>query len=517
MKKSLALISLVAAPLFAQTAAKVDVKVINVDVTVIDGSGKPVTDLTKNDFEVLEDNKPQTITNFSIVNGVAGRGEARAPVDLQLRRRVILLVDNNYIDKTDRDAALRALDQFIDTTYEGSYEWGLATIGQQLEIVQPLSSDKAAIHAAIAKIRNTPTASFRNAMDRSMLDDSIYQRSGLDVPAAFESRERTARNTQALANTTRGLIDAAHAFASTEGKKLAVLLTGGMDLNTAFSAADTASDRELQDKKTKSGQLIDVIVREANAANMSIHVLRVASRQNAAPQHDVDSRSSGRGIEGINISTDSDIRDTSSAWTIANGTGGLFLSSNAVRDSLGTIDSAASGPFYLLGYGPGHSDDRQYHRITVQVKRPGTRVVHRQGYLDLPADERIERLLRLRVSTLEPAADVPVTMSVNKLAAEGKPAISMLAGMPMSKVTLLPKDGNYVGRVHVYFSIFDATGKNVGFHHKVQDLSFPSGPPGGPFQYRMNIRLEPGEFTVAVTMRDDLSNEIGTAVQKIKL
>jgi VWFA-related protein len=505
-----------AVPLFAQTSAKVEVKVINVDASVIDAAGKPVTDLTKDDFEVLEDNQPEKITNFSLVNRVAPPPTAASShVNLQLRRRVILLVDNNYIDKSDRDNALRTLDQFIDTTFDGSYEWALAMIGQQLEVVQPFSADKAAIHAGIAKIRSSATTTYRDAMDRSMLDDSLYQRNGLDVAGGFESRGRTTRNARSLANTTRGLIDAAHAFASTEGKKLAVLLTGSMDLNTTFAAVDTSTDRELQDTKTTTGRMIDAIVREANAANMSIHVLRVAAHQNAVPQHDVDSHSSGRGVEGINMTSDADVRDTSSGWVIASGTGGLFLTSNVVRDSLNTIDAAA-GAFYLLGYEPQHGDDRQYHRITVRVKRPGTRVVYRQGYLDLPEDERIERLLRLRVSTLEPSNDVPVTMSVNHLNIEGKPAISAIGAMPMSRVTLLQKDGSYVGRVHVYLSIFDANGNNVGFHHKVQDLSLPSVP-SDPFQYRINLRLDHGEFTLAMSMRDDLSNEIGTAVQKVKL
>ena len=515
MRKLLAVWSLLASPLFAQTAAKVDVKVINVDASVIDAAGQPVTDLKKEDFEVLEDNQPQSITNFTLMNRPAARSEARTPAEMQLRRRVILLVDNNYIDRTDRDAALRTLDQFIDTTFDGTYEWAIGTISQQLEIVQPFSTDKAVIHAAIARVRGTATTSFRDNMDRSMLDDQLYQRSGLDVPGAFESRERTTRNARSLANTTRGLVDASHAFAAIEGKKLAVLLTGAMDLNMTFSAVDTSSDRELQDTKTATARLIDAIVREANAANMSIHVIRVASRQNAVPQHDVDNRSSGRGIEGLNIMANSDVQDTSSGWTIASGTGGLFLSSNAVRDSFSAIDSAVS-TFYLLGYQPTHGEDRQYHRITVRVKRPGTRVVYRQGYLDLPADERIERLLRLRISALEPASDVPVTMNVKALNAEGKPAISAVGAMPMSKVTLLQKDGSYVGRVHVYLSIFDANGNNVGFHHKVQDLALPTVP-SNPFQYRMNIRLDRGEFTLALTMRDDMSNEIGTAVQKIKL
>lgn len=508
----------IAAPLFCQSSAKVDVKVINVDVSVIDTSGKPVTDLKPVDFEVLEDDHPETITNFALMNRASNRAGARAVNDLELRRRVILLVDNNYIDKTDRDAALRTLDEFIDSTFDGSYEWALGMIAEQLEITQPFTSDPKAIHVAIAKIRSSATTTYRDAMDRSFLDDTLYQRSGLDVPAQFESRERTNRNARSMDNTARGLIQATRIFATVEGKKLAVLLTGSMDLNTTFASFDTGSDRELADTKTRTDKMIEAIVREANAANMSIHVLRVAPHQNAAPQHDVTHHSSGSGVEGINITAESDVRDTSAGWTIAAATGGLFLSSNSVRDSLAAIDAAA-GTFYLLGYEPGHGDDRQYHRITVHVKRPGVRVIHRRGYLDLPEDERLERLLRLRISALQPSTAVPVTASVNNLNLGGKPAVAVLAAMPMNRVTLLLKDGRYIGRVHVYLSIFDASGRNVGFHHKVQDLSLSPAERdqqlANAFRYRMDVRLDKGEFTLAMTLRDDLSDDFGTAVQKI--
>lgn len=510
----------VATPLLAQTAANVDVRVINVDASVIDATGKAVTGLRQDDFEVLEDGQPQKITNFTTVDRKPARTDAAGRTVPQLRRRVILLVDNNYLDKTDRDAALRTLDQFVDTTFDGTYEWALATIGQQLDVVQPFTADKAAIHAATANIRKTPTTSFRDTMDRSVLDDTLFQSSGLGAPAEFESRERTTRNTRALANTARGLFDAAHAFAAVQGKKLAVLLTGSIDLNTTFAPYDSGQDREIQDAKTTSNKIVDAIVREANAADMSIHVMRVVSRQNAVPQHDVTYHSSGKGVEGVNITAGSDIRETSSGWTIASGTGGLFLGSNRVRDSIATIDAAA-GSFYLLGYQPAHAEDRQYHKIEVRLKRPDTRVVYRQGYLDLPADERLEQLLRLRVSTLQPTVDVPVTIDVRNLNADGKPAISMLAAMPMARVTLLPKNGSYVGRVHVYLSIFDPAGKNVGFHHQVREILVPAAARekalADTFRYKMNVRLDKGEFIVAVTMRDDLSNEIGTAVQKITL
>lgn len=507
-------------PLVSQTSAKIDVKVVNVDVSVIGANGQPVTDLKPADFQLFEDNHPETITNFALVHGSPDRDGSRQSDDVELRRRVILLVDNNYVDKTNRDTALRALDQFIDSTFDGSYEWALGIIGENLKIVQPFTSDRTAIHSAIAAICKSATTTFREANNRSLLDDTLYQASGLDVPAEFESREQTTRSVRSLANSTRALIESMRLFAPVEGKKMMVLLTGSMDLNTTFAAFDTGSDRETADLKTETAKLIDAIVHEAGAANIGIDVLRVAPHEMAVAQHDVSNHSSGSGVEGININAGSDVRDTSAAWTIAAGTGGLFLSSNSIADSINTVDAAAR-TYYLLGYEPGHGDDRQYHRIDVRVTRPGVRVIHRQGYLDLPAEERLERLLRLQISALQPSTSVPVTVDVTHINVPGKPAVSMLAAMPMTRVTLLPKDGRYVGSVDIYLSIFDASGRNVGFHHEVQPLSFSPDQRdkalADAFRYRMNVRLDKGEFTLAITMRDDLSNDFGTAVQKVKL
>src|SRR5256885_17256223 len=42
----------------------IEVHVVNVDVVVTDRAGNPVTALKRGDFEVYENGKPQTITNF---------------------------------------------------------------------------------------------------------------------------------------------------------------------------------------------------------------------------------------------------------------------------------------------------------------------------------------------------------------------------------------------------------------------------------------------------------------------
>jgi len=72
----------------APVIEKIDVSVVNVDVTVTDRAGNPVRGLTRDDFEVFEDGRPQPITNFYAVEHapaaniaamltLPGRGEQR--------------------------------------------------------------------------------------------------------------------------------------------------------------------------------------------------------------------------------------------------------------------------------------------------------------------------------------------------------------------------------------------------------------------------------------------------------
>ena len=91
--------------------------------------------------------------------------------------------------------------------------------------------------------------------------------------------------------------------------------------------------------------------------------------------------------------------------------------------------------------------------------------------------------------------------------------------MPLARITVVPQEQNFVGRVHIYCSIFDENGRNVGFSSKTQEVTIaPTQLQGaGDFRYTMKVHLKKGAFTIVITLRDELSNEIGTATEAVRL
>src|SRR3954470_1065003 len=154
----------VAAP--APLVEKIDVSVVNVDVTVTDRHGQPVSNLTRNDFEILEDGKPQPISNFYLVENSSVRGEkteaveAAAPRRQRFRPKVLVLVDNLNTNKRARHRGLAKLEQFIDQHFDdGRYDWSIATVDSRVHLLLPMTSDKQVLHDVVAEIRRGGTKS----------------------------------------------------------------------------------------------------------------------------------------------------------------------------------------------------------------------------------------------------------------------------------------------------------------------------------------------------------------------
>ncbi|HYS56278.1 MAG TPA: VWA domain-containing protein [Thermoanaerobaculia bacterium] len=517
---------------------RIDVTVINVDVTVTDRAGNPVAGLTRDDFEIFEDGRPQKITNFYIIQNAAVRSGAAAESasdSPQFRRKVVLMIDNNFILKPQRDLALKKIDDFFDKHFDGNYEWSVITVGHNVESIQPFTTDRTKIHAAIDHVRQMETFTLQPEMNRALLSDSTRKATMGDAASGFaysnsvnfHSREQTMRMLQATTNTARAVIQMCRAFGSAGGKKIVILVTGGMERNTSFQAYETGEDRILQQMKFDASLTLDEMVHEANAANFNLYVVKASGRGMIAPQHDVSNKSSGLNLYSTNIFQQgggagpidtSDVDSTS--LTLALGTGGLYLTGTETGRNFERIDTDTSN-YYSLGYSPQHPEDGDYHRITVKAKKAGLKIRHREGYASLSFEQRLEQTLIAPLTFQSERGSLPVTVEVGVPADADHVRVPVVAHLPMTRITVLPLGDAYVGRVHVYLSVYDSSGKNVGYHHLIKDVTVPKAElsklGNAQFQYKMNVALAKGEFTLVVTLRDDVTNDIGTALENVRL
>src|SRR5579871_121587 len=102
---------------------------VRVDVIVSDKTGKPIDDLKPTDFEVLEDNKPQSIENFKLIHLDGGRVDATAQAPKPIHtdydeeseaakddvRLFGIFLDDYHVRKGTSLSVRNPLSHFIDT------------------------------------------------------------------------------------------------------------------------------------------------------------------------------------------------------------------------------------------------------------------------------------------------------------------------------------------------------------------------------------------------------------------
>jgi Ca-activated chloride channel family protein len=118
----------------------VNVNLVNILSTVADRKGKFVTNLKKDDFRVFEDEKPQTITNFS------------SETDLPLT--IALLVDTSGSIRDKLQFEQRAATEFFYSTLQrGKDKAMIISFDSGVDLIQDFTDDPEKLAGAVQKIR----------------------------------------------------------------------------------------------------------------------------------------------------------------------------------------------------------------------------------------------------------------------------------------------------------------------------------------------------------------------------
>jgi len=541
----------------------IEVNVVNVDVHVTDRAGRPVTDLRREDFEVLEDGKRVEVTNFQVMTaGVAGvppmasapvsapsSGPAQPAPAAQLpaeeRLHLIVYVDNFNLEPAHRSRVLKQLRGFLkDLRPEDLVMMVTNDLG--LTVRLPFTGDRAAMESALTAIETLPTQGQeawnerRQALTRVLaIREAVRKMDGpcsRMIVAPIESYAETTRQEvlrsinamTVLVNSLSGvpgrkaLLHVSDGLPVTPGEEVYQLMAEICSGGTASGVADVAdpdligpgqySGREamLDAQRYSTVEDFNKLAAHANANRVTLYTLQASGL--AAPA----SASAVWGTDEVVLAQLPNIHSIAAAnlrnslTLLASETGGrAILDANDVTADLHQMQRDLES-YYSVGYSPSHSGDGREHRIEVRVKRPGLQVRHRKSYRDKPAIERaVDRTLAAVYHGFEDnPLEVAIELGAQTPAGKDRVAVPIKLRIPLFRLGIFPQaDKSYHGRLRLFVSTRDGKGGvspirqvEVPLQIKPEEVLYAMGK---LFEYELTLNLLPGEQHIAIAVRDE--------------
>jgi VWFA-related protein len=367
---------------------KLRVDYVEVDVVVTDRQGNLVRDLKKDDFQVLEDGKAQTLTNFTMVDIPVERADrplfAESPIEPDVKTnekpfdgRVYVMVIDDLHTRFGRSARVKgAAKQFIERRLGANDLMAVVHTAGPSDANQEFTSSKRLLLAAVDRTsgRKLDSATANKTQEYNNTRGLRQQGDPLNDPEDAE-RGFNARNTL---DTLRNV---AEWFGAVRGRRKAILFVSeGIDYDIYDMIEQNGSNHH-------SASMVVDATRDAISA---------ATRSNVAI-YGIDPRGlTDLGDESIEIGSYPD--DTS----LGVGQGSLQNELRLSQDSLRTLSEETGGfavvnkndfatafqrivednsSYYVLAYYPPDARPGRLHKIDVRVTRPGLTVRARKGYI----------------------------------------------------------------------------------------------------------------------------------------
>lgn len=481
------------APAPPDPVIRVTTTLVQVDAVVTDRSGKPITNLNRDDFQILQDGKPRSITSFSSVKVAPASFERpkRSTTDQpllslpireiernQIHRTLAILVDDLSIVGPGDTARVRdAIRKFIDEDVLESDLVSVTTSSGGMGIYGQFTTNREVLHAAADSIR------WRGSRPE------------------FEDRLVLSEETRALQAGTIGAIrEAMRGLRDMPGRRAIVLFSGGLERNPESEQYL----QELADEATRFAVTVYTIDAEG------LETLRANAESASKTPGDLSGRFISQG--GLAM--------------LARQTGGLFYqNTNDLEGELvEALDDQSS--YYALGYNPGDdSFDRRFHQIQVRVLRDGLSVRSRTGYLgetQPPARVRLETLEKQTIrAMLAPFQTTSIRTRLTSLFViqDKKPYVTSALYVDANDLQFeRAPENKFQSTFEVVVANFDSNGRLADSVAKRYMVTLTAELLAAARQYGLSYTFsyrvkKPGPYHVRMAVRDVTSSKIGTASQ----
>jgi len=524
-----------------------EVKLVILDIGVKDKSGKVIPGLTKADFTVLEDGKPQQISVFEFQKldsdeplppvPAVKKSVETTPVDspavppqpaprssaignpkpiirFQDRRLVAMLFDFSTMATAEQVRAQKSALEFLQKQMKPADLVMILTAGTgPLKIEQDFTDDKDRLTEVIKKF-NIGEASDLAGLSGNGGDDTT----GEDTGTAFNADE-TEFN---IFNNDRKLVtleSAAKLLAAFPEKKALIYFSSGLEQTSGN--AGLGNDNQAQ---------LESAVNSAKRSNVSIYPIDARGLIATAPAGDATS-AGGRGssaFTGAAVSGRARSRDNSQETlsTLASDTGGrLFVDDNDLTLGMTKARDDISS-YYILGYYSTNAKlDGKYRRVSVKLNNNiQAKLDYKSGYFgdkdfkkftSSDKENQLEQALMLG----DPLTDLSISGELDYFRlARDRYFVPFSVKIPGSEIALAKSKGHAETELEFIGQLRDEHTKLVGVVRdgvKVKLAEQTAAQLASrPIAYDTGFVVSPGTYNLKFLARENETGKMGTYEKK---
>jgi len=489
-------------PVFRST-----VDAIELDAFVVDANGVPVTNLTADDFEILDDGNPQEITLFSAVNIPIERIESRVAQTNALvpdvrtnehpEGRIYLIAVDEIPGALAPRLRLR-LRQFVEQHFGENDTAAIVYVGRGKSTDgQDFTNDRAALLRSIDRLsggfgrgdlETAPTRAAISPLAQVAIEQQVAQSGATGQAAASLRADLTAAAQAALDadNTVNGLIDGEADFLLRSRmlslRSLTEFMAGMHGRRKSIIYVTTGLGTSVYEALDYTGGIRSIAIEDLHAAitaatrgNVSIYPLDPTG---VVPGRDITEEGVPDPDNTVPEPSRTAIGRMQDLRRLAEATGGsAIVNTNNFEDGFSQVVRDNSS-YYILGYSANTPrTDGKFHKVQIRVKRPGLEVRSRGGYL---APLHRKTPIITRASTLAPSITealqspigvpgVPIRLFAAPYKGTSQQArVAITAEFGVEALSLMQRQGRLVGNLAVALRPTTAEGKLVaGQRHEL--------------------------------------------------
>lgn len=508
-----------AAESLSSLTLRVATRMVLVDAVVTDGSGKPVTGLTADDFEIREDGKPQSIKSFASrtpspqptappVRDVRPAGFFSNIPNLHPEEGppIIVLLDGLNTQFQDQVYMRGQLISFLKEL--GSrHNLAIYTLGSSLRLLQNFSADPEILQQALVKSHGIshPTNPAPND-DPLQLSADLLASAGLSNQLAdFKTQIAQFDPIFRIRTTMQALRQIARNCAGYPGRKNLIWLSGGFPLSIDV----VQGGPYFEDFRKTSNLLTD--------AQVAVYPVDARGLVAFFP---LETEAGMAELIALHLSMN----------YVADWTGGrASYGRNDVDTAIAQAVNEGS-TYYLLGYYPTNKDwNGQFRKIQVKLKGSGLQVRHRKGYFATDPTKntpsRVRAMLKEFVDDLDltvpDATMLALTAHVTSPASGHSQVFVDIGVDPHTVLFESQSDNRQQAHLEFVTVVHDTRGKTVTKKSDVLTTSLTSQTfaqvMASSLAVRQKFDLPAGKYLLRVAVRDAKTNLIGTLIASVEV